>query len=207
MGSNAKFWDRMAKKYARSPIGDEAAYQKKLEQTRSYLKPGMRLLEIGCGTGTTAIYHAPLVDHIDAIDISENMLDIAREKAAAGNVENISFKQARIEDLDANGVKYDLIMGHSILHLLDDKDVAIAKIHKKLKTDGIFVSSTACLAGVMPILRVVLPIGNFFGLLPKVNFFSPDELEKSIMNAGFEIITKWQPSKKQGMFVIARKVA
>ena len=43
----------------------------------------MEVLEFGCGTGGTAIIHAPYVKHIRAIDISGNMIAIAKGKAEA----------------------------------------------------------------------------------------------------------------------------
>ena len=60
----SKFWDRHAERYAKSPVADEASYQKKLQVTREYLRPDMEILEFGCGTGSTAITHAPYVKHI-----------------------------------------------------------------------------------------------------------------------------------------------
>src|SRR5215217_1657238 len=59
-----RFWDNLAERYARQPIADEAAYQTKLDITRSYLHPDMAVLEFGCGTGSTALQHAPHVRHI-----------------------------------------------------------------------------------------------------------------------------------------------
>ena len=53
------FWDRLAKRYARMPVADQAAYETKLEKTRAFLRPDSRVLEFGCGTGSTAILHAP----------------------------------------------------------------------------------------------------------------------------------------------------
>ena len=67
MDRSAKFWDRIAKRYAKRPVADDAAYQKKLEITQSYFQPHMEVLEIGCGTGSTAITHAPNVKRIAAI--------------------------------------------------------------------------------------------------------------------------------------------
>ena len=80
MPTPAKFWDRVAERYSRQPIADEAAYQKKLEVTRQYFKPDMEVLELGCGTGSTAIKHAPFVRHIRAVDISSKMIEIAEER-------------------------------------------------------------------------------------------------------------------------------
>ncbi len=64
MVAPAGFWDRIAERYAKQPIADEAAYQKKLQVTRDYFRPDMAVLEFGCGTGSTAIAHAPYVKHV-----------------------------------------------------------------------------------------------------------------------------------------------
>jgi cyclopropane fatty-acyl-phospholipid synthase-like methyltransferase len=45
----------------------------------------MELLEFGCGTGGTAIIHAPHVKHIRAIDISPRMIEIAKSRAEAAS--------------------------------------------------------------------------------------------------------------------------
>ncbi len=81
MTTSSKFWDKIAEKYSKQPIADEASYQKKLEVTRGYLQPEMEVLEFGCGTGSTALIHAPYVKHIRAIDISSKMIAIAKAKA------------------------------------------------------------------------------------------------------------------------------
>ena len=163
MAPSAKFWDKVALKYSKRPVADEAAYQRKLEVTQQYLRPDMQVLEFGCGTGSTAIVHAPHVAHIHATDISGKMIEIARSKAASGNITNISFEVSTIEDLDARDGAYDVVMGHSILHLLEDKDAAIAKAHRLLKPGGVFVSSTFCGGDSHRWLRFVLPVGQFFG--------------------------------------------
>ena len=101
--------------------------------TQDYLTPDMEVLELGCGTGTTALIHAPFVKHITGIDISRNMLEIARAKAETGNVKNVTFLHFSIDDLEAADSGYDVVMGHSILHLLENKEAVIAKAHQRLK--------------------------------------------------------------------------
>ena len=132
MTKTAKFWNKMAARYAKTPIKDEEAYQRKLEVTRSYFRPEMEVIELACGTGTTAISHASYVNHILAIDISSGMLEIARSKAEADNITNITFEEATIETFDAGGKTYDVAMAHSILHLLENPEAAIAKVHELL---------------------------------------------------------------------------
>ena len=205
MAQPSRFWDRHAKGYAKRPVADEAAYQKKLGMTQDYLKPDMEVLEFGCGTGTTAIIHAPFVRHIRATDISGKMLEIARAKAAAGGIKNVTFEQSSIDELNADDASYDAVMGHSILHLLENKENAIASVYRMLKPGGVFVTSTACLGGIMPVLRVILPVGRFFGLLPLVKFFTAEELEGDLTDAGFRIDYRWQPDKRKGVFIVAQK--
>ena len=205
MHQPSKFWDKIAERYAKKPVADEAAYQKKLQITRDYFRPDMDVFEFGCGTGSTAIAQAPYVKHIRAIDISATMIEIAQGKADAGGIGNVTFEQSTIDDLDMPDETFDAVMGHSILQLLENKDDAIAKVHKMLKPGGVFVSSTACIGDFMKIFKVIAPIGRFFGVLPLVKVFTVKELEDSLTSAGFTIDTQWQPSKSKGVFIVARK--
>ncbi len=205
MDRSVRFWDRIAKRYARRPVADEATYQEKLRISREYFRPDMEVLEFGCGTGSTAIAHAPFVNHIRAIDISSEMIGIARRKAAAEDIGNVTFEQLRIEDLDVPPRSLDAVLGLSILHLLDDKEAAIAKVHAMLKPGGVFISSTACLADIANWFRYVAPIGKALGLIPLVRFFTADDVRNSLKEAGFEIVRDWQPGKGKALFIVARK--
>ena len=202
MANEHKFWDRMAKGYAKSPVSDEAAYQEKLRRTRAVLSAESKVLEFGCGTGSTAIVLAPEVQDYLATDISGKMLSIARGKAEGLN--NLRFEQMRLEDARPPEGGFDAILGHSILHLLPDKEAAIAQVFEKLKPGGVFVSSTVC----MPkgwFLKPLLWVGSKFNLLPMVNFFSADALAGAVEKAGFTIEDRWQPKPKSALFLIARK--
>jgi ubiquinone/menaquinone biosynthesis C-methylase UbiE len=205
VNKKAKFWDRVAEKYARQPIGDEAAYQKKLQVTRNYFRPDMQVLEIGCGTGSTAIAHAPCVEHIRATDISAKMIDIARSRAAEAGVDNVSFEVAAVEDLQAAGPGVDAVLALSLLHLVDDREAVIARVHRMLQPGGIFVSNTACLGDRMRYMRPILPIGRMLGLMPLVKVFTVQQLESSLTGAGFAIDYRWRPEQGVAVFMVAHK--
>ena len=49
MESSARFWDKIADRYSRQPVADEASYQNKLKITQSYLQPDMDVVELGLG--------------------------------------------------------------------------------------------------------------------------------------------------------------
>lgn len=201
----AKFWDRMAKSYSKNPISDEASYQHKLHLTQGYLRPDMNVLEFGCGTGSTALSHAPLVNHIQAIDISPKMIEIAREKAASEKVTNVGFEVDTIDEFDISDESYEVVLGMSILHLLHDPDRAMRKVYTFLKPGGVFNSSTACLGDNMKYFGPIAFIGRVLGLLPLVKIFTTAELESSLTAAGFTIEHAWCPGKSKSVFVVARK--
>lgn len=206
MTDTAPFWDKIAERYARKPVPDEDVYQRKLKITQDYLKPDMNVFEFGCGTGSTAIAHAPFVGHMHAIDVSSKMLAIAQDKASKAGVDNITFEQAAVDDLPIADERYDVVLGLSILHLVADRDRTIAKIHKILKPGGLFVSSTACLGDKLWVFKYIEPIGRFLGLMPMVKVFTVKALEESLTKAGFELDHQWVPEEGHTAFFVAKKL-
>lgn len=224
MSSSYRFWDRMARRYSRSAISDEKSYEYKLERTRRILKPTMNLLEIGCGTGGTAIRHSAHVNHIHAVDFSENMLSIARERAATAAVENVEFECQALFDLDQQR-NYDMVLALNVLHLIPDWESAVSRIHSLLPTGGLFVSNSACLSDHYGFMRYIGPPGRWMGLLPELGFFGEAEFLSALERQGFDIVERWKPgmdmrtiddieqvqaqggegNKRAPLFLIARK--
>ena len=205
MDQSTKFWDKIAERYSKRPVADEATYQNKLQVTREYFQPDMEVLEFGCGTGSTAIAHAPYVKHIHAIDISSKMIEIAQGKVEAEKVTNVTFERSTIEEFSVSDQTLDVVLALSILHLLENKEEVIAKVHRMLKPDGIFVTSTACLGDTMKYVKLIAPIGKFLGLMPLVKVFTTKELEYNFADAGFQIDYQWQPVKGKAVFIVAKK--
>lgn len=205
MASQSKFWDRIAQRYSKQPVADEWSYQKKLAVTREFLTPESSVLEFGCGTGTTAITHAPAVKEVMATDISAKMLEIAQGKARAAGVENIRFKQCDLSELHSGDERWDVVLGMSILHLLDDKDEEIRRVFRLLKPGGVFVSSTACIGDFSSWFKYTAPLFRWVPFLPNVAVFSEPDLKESLTAAGFTIEYDWRPGKNKAVFIVARK--
>jgi ubiquinone/menaquinone biosynthesis C-methylase UbiE len=204
--STSRFWDRMANFYSKQPVPDESVYQKKLEITQEYLRSDMSVVEFGCGTGSTAIAHGPHVGHIRAVDVSSKMIEIARAKAHEAGATNVDFEQSTIGAFSAPEESLDVVLGLSILHLLEDKQAAIAKIYRLLKPGGLFVSSTACLGDTrIKYLKLAISLGRILGLLPRVAFFTKQELNDAMLQSGFAMDYEWQPGKGKAVFIVAKK--
>ncbi|WP_420432356.1 class I SAM-dependent methyltransferase [Hyphobacterium sp.] len=205
MTDKAEFWNRIAEKYAARPVEDEAAYQRKLAMTQALFEPDFEIAEIGCGTGTTALIHAPHVTRVWAIDVSAEMIRIAREKAAVQGADNVRFEVSDIEASDGKSGPYDVVMMHSLLHLLEDPVRGIATAWDMLKPGGFFVSSTVCLKSKAWLYGPMIAIMRLVGRAPRVHFLSVPSLREDLTAAGFETVEDWEPKASQSLFVIARK--
>lgn len=200
----ARIWNRFAEGYSKKPVGDPEAYQVKLDKTAALMTPDMSVLEIGCGTGTTALLHADRVKQIDALDYSSAMIGYARQKAETGQITNVNFHISTLEDWDLSHRPYDMLLAHSILHLLSDLDGSLKLIRQHLKPGGWFISSTVCIRDLSWLLSKLLPLASVTGLIPKVTPLGASDLQNRIIGAGFEITEFWRPSADKDIFITAR---
>ena len=209
--TTARFWDGIAGKYSRSPIRDMESYEYTLGRTRSYLSKQHNVLELGCGTGSTALLLAPSVAHITASDFSEGMLNVGREKAKADGVHNIWFRNVDVTAPN-QGQTYDAILGFNLFHLVPDIDGAFSSVRALLAPGGLFISKTPCLAegGLgfkFGLLKLLLPVMQLVGKAPFVNQLDIETLETAVTDAGFEIVERGSfPATPPSRYLVARKV-
>jgi len=207
MPSPSMFWDKVAEKYAASPIKDMASYEATMDRTSAHLNGDDKVLEVGCGTGTTALKLAPSVAHITSSDVSAKMIEIAKAKARDQNIENVTFVQATPMDvaLDANA-PYDAVLAYNFLHLVEDLPATMRRIHDLLKPGGMFISKSVCLKGQGFYYPILIAVMRFFGKAPFVAMLTGSELEVAIRDAGFEIVeAAGIPTGRPNHFVVARK--
>jgi ubiquinone/menaquinone biosynthesis C-methylase UbiE len=187
--SDARFWDRSSRKYAKAAISDQAGYERTLERTRALLGPDDRVLELGCGTGTTALLLAGGVQSYVATDISTGMIAIAEEKHAAGPVTALAFRTATAEALADEVRRFDAVLGFNYLHLVRDVPGTLRSIHALLAPEGLFISKTPCLGDMNPLIRLaLLPAMRAIGKAPHVSVFRAAELDQLLRDAGFNIL-------------------
>lgn len=208
--TDAAFWDRIAEKYAKSPIRDMAGYEYTLGRTQSYLESGDAVLELGCGTGSTALRLAGAAGHILAADISDAMLEVGRRNAAAQGVDNIAFLHGDAFAPELAGQSFDVVMVFNMLHLLRDPDAVLARCHGLVKPGGLLISKTPCLGDLglfkRAMFRVVIPAMQLVGRAPFVSFLTGSALEERVAAAGFEIIERVTlPGDLARPYLVARR--
>lgn len=203
--NKAKFWDKAAQKYAASPIKDTVAYEDTLERARHYLDPNDHLLEVGCGTGTTALTLSKSVRAITASDVSEKMLAIAEGKRRDQGVANVSFVQSEIMT-SVTGAPFDAICAFSILHLADDLPETLMHLREQLKPGGLIISKTACLREMNRFIPMAVKAMQLVGKAPHVLLFSAEELENAFRRTGFEVVEAgYFGANTHARFVVARR--
>lgn len=208
IASDARFWDRTSRKYARGAISDQAGYERTLARTRALLKPGDSVLELGCGTGTTALRLAGDVRAYLATDISTEMIAIANEKQAGGPLPTLVFRTATAEALAAEAARFNAVLGFNYLHLVRDLPGTLRRIHAVLAADGVFVSKTPCVGDMNPVFWLALPVMRAIGLAPYAGVFRATELDRQMREAGFEILATENHATKgddRRPFIVARK--
>jgi len=205
MNPTDRFWDRIADRYAAKPVPDQAVYERKLQITRTLLHPQAEVLELGCGTGSTALALAPCAGHILATDVSSRMVAIARDKAAAAGIDNVNFQRRGADEIRALDGSVDAVLAHSLLHLVEDWRGVITAAHRMLAPGGALIMTTMSLKDGYGFMRPVAPLGRRLGLLPQLSFFTRAELEAAMEAAGFTIEHAWLPGKRRGIFHVARK--
>jgi SAM-dependent methyltransferase len=196
------FWNRFADRYAARQIKDVAAYEALIADAAARLKPDDTVLELGCGTGGTAIRLAPSVARLIATDFSAEMIRIAKAKPAPGNLE---FRVVDAEASFSSG-QFDAICAFNVLHLVDDPAGLLADIHNHLKPGGLLISKTWCFGDLSRKLRILFRAMGMVGLFPPAHRLTIADLRTMITAAGLEIragsvclnsfrgVAKWIPA-------------
>ena len=187
--SDARFWDRISRKYAADTIADQAGYERTLDRTRALLKQDDRVLELGCGTGTTALRLAGDVQSYLATDISAGMIAIAEEKRSANPIPALSFHTANAEAPMLEAGRFNAVLGFNYLHMVRDMPGTLRRIHTLLAAEGLFISKTPCLGDMNPLISLVLLPGmRAIGKAPYVSVFRQAEFCRLVSAAGFDIL-------------------
>ena len=209
MGRKARFWDRIAPKYAAGPIADMAGYEATLRRVQALLSKEHDALEIGCGTGSTALRLAPFTRHLLGTDISSEMIAIARERLAAQPMPQLSFLVADADMPVFGQGRYDVVLALNMLHLVDDLDHALKLAVQALRPGGLLISKTPCINEMNALIpRLALPLMRAIGKAPSVLCFDAEQLRSALIRQGMQIVSVERHGtrgKDIRVFIVARK--
>jgi SAM-dependent methyltransferase len=108
------------------------------------IEPNERVLDIGCGTGSTtrAAARAASRGSVVGVDLSSAMLDVARRRAAADGLDNVRFEQADAQIHPFEREAYDVAIGRTSAMFFGDRVAALANVGRALRPGGRLVLLT-----------------------------------------------------------------
>lgn len=145
--------------------------------------PGVKVLEIGCGTGMFTKQLARTGAFVTAIDLFEGFLDIARNQV---NAANVVFRVGQAEALEGFlEANFDAVCGVSVLHHLDIQS-ALRRVYRVLKPGGRIAFSEPNMLNPQIMIQKNIPIiKKLLGDSPDETAFFKWQIRKLFENAGF----------------------
>jgi arsenite methyltransferase len=181
--------------YSSSEIGEipETAFLASLgcgnPTALAQLLPGQIVLDLGSGGGIDVLLSAKRVGPAGkayGLDMTDEMLELARENQRKAGVTNVEFLKGQIEDIPLPDASVDVIVSNCVINLSADKDRVLREAFRVLKPGGRFAVSDVVTSGEIPESvrkSVLLWIGCVAGAL------SEDDYRRKLEAAGFGDVT------------------
>ena len=150
------------------------------------LNPGETVLDLGSGGGIDVLLSARRVGPSGkayGLDMTDEMLALARENQRKAEIENVEFLRGEIEHIPLPDNSVDVIISNCVINLSADKDQVLKEAFRVLKPGGRFAVSDVVTRGEMPPeirQRVLLWVGCIAGALEE------NDYRAKLIAAGFE---------------------
>jgi len=171
--------------YWQTPAG-KVRWQRRVTMLAAHVTPKMKVLEIGCGVGALTQEIANTKALVHAIDISPDLLNIAKKRVS---VSNVTFQIANAYNLTFLDESFDTVIGSSVLHHLE-LDKALKEFYRVLKPGGtLYLTEPNTLNPHVYLERKIPGLKKWLKISPDETSFIRWKLFKNIEVAGFSEIT------------------
>lgn len=190
-------YNRIAEDWHRDHLHDDWWIQD-IDTFIKNLPPGARVLDVGCGSGVKAKY---LMGHglkVTGIDISENLLEIARREAPEGE-----YRLFSMTDLDTMPETFDGVFAQASLLHIPKKDAGdvVKKMANRLVPGGLLYIAVKEPREGNPEEEVVTENDYGYEYERFFSYFTMAELERYLTDAGLHVISKLRNPNKSGKTV------
>jgi 2-polyprenyl-6-hydroxyphenyl methylase / 3-demethylubiquinone-9 3-methyltransferase len=159
---------------------------------------GKTALDVGCGAGLLAEPLARLGAKVAAVDAAAELVDVAREHAAAMGLE-IDYRAADLLDIEG---QFDLITCMEVIEHVADPAAFVSALARRLAPDGLLILSTPNQTGWSRLMMIT--VGEGLGRIPKGThdfdkFTAPERMKVLFADAGLKCVDvegiAWSPTR------------
>jgi len=161
-----------------------------------HLRPGMSVLDVGCGPGTITVDLAARVapGQVTAVELTDAALDLARAEARTRGQTNIAFATSDVHTLDFADDTFDVVHAHQVLQHVADPVQALRELRRVCKPGGVVAVRDADYAGFtwFPQLSALDQWRELYDKAARANGGEPDAGRRLLswaQDAGFDDIT------------------
>src|SRR5215203_3996372 len=179
------------------------------------LSPGEAVLDLGSGGGIDVLLSARRVSpggKAYGVDMTDEMLELARKNKAEAGVENAEFLKGHIEDVPLPDEEVDVVISNCVINLSTDKPKVISEAFRVLKPGGRFAVSDVVFLGSKADLpdEVLETVGLWTGCV--VGALEKEEYEALLAEVGFEGVSVevqnvYEPEAIEGLDTPERREA
>jgi arsenite methyltransferase len=164
------------------------------------IEPGMTVLDLGSGAGFDAFLAWRKVGpegRVIGVDMTDEMLQLARKNAAEIGATNIEFRKGAIENLPVDDNSVDLVISNCVINLSTNKPAVFREIYRVLKPGGSFAISDLVLLRPLP-AEIARDIEAYVGCIAGASLLT--DYIAIALQAGFQdlAIPQITPSEKLG---------
>lgn len=199
-----RFWDRFACFYDLFMKKTKRLYGEITKLIQQELGPDCEVLDLAAGTGLLALELASKVKKVSGMDISSEMINLARIKAKSRQIGNVEFSTGDAYQLPFTDNSFDVVLISNALHVMLQPELVLAEAHRVLKQDGRLIVPTFC-HGENYLSRLVSMLMSLVGFKAyhrwSVNDFKGFIAANRFSVVRFEILKDFIPLA----FLVARK--
>ncbi len=163
-------------------VAGRRRWSRRVKMLTDHITSGMIALEIGCGSGYFTKELAKTNAEITAIDISQDLLDIAKKNVQS---EHVKFFIDNAYDMNFDDCSFDTVIGSSVLHHLDI-DLALKEIYRVLKPDGsVYFTEPNMLNPQIALQKNIPYLKNKLGDSPDETAFFIWDIKRRFLSTGF----------------------
>jgi SAM-dependent methyltransferase len=150
------------------------------------LRPGERVLDLGSGAGLDVLLSARRVapgGHAYGVDMTDEMLAVARGNQAKSAVNNATFLKGTIEEIPLPDASVDVVISNCVINLAADKRAVLREAHRVLRPSGRFAVADMVALAELP-AEVKRSLDQWAGCI--AGTISIDEYTTALRDAGFK---------------------